>query len=320
WRVEGATDLVCSSYRTARGDTLVVVGNPTYAPLDGRLAGPPEATAGRQALQIDVLARIGRRTAFTPGYRWEPSPEHLTVPARSLVLAAFVRDPDGLEPFRRQRGFFRVDPVPRREPVPDGWALLADHDDPDWILASDRGTLTATERDPVDSRRALRVEPRPLHASAAIMLEFTEPRDWSGATALSLWIRPDRPYPLQAFDLRLRHRTGYTPAAHRAAPADLKDLPAGVWTQLRYDLEALPRQAVRAVRLYTNRQTLGAGHFDLDEVILEGPDRPADPAAAAAAATATAATPPAAAPTPATAPTPTQAPAAPATPGAAVPD
>ena len=272
WRVEGAPELLCSCYRTKRGDSLVVIGNTLYRSVEGRLVGPHKATAGRQVVQIDVLSRMGRSAPFTPGYRWEPAPELLEVPPRSFALVGFVADPQKLAGFASQQGFFRVAPVPRRTPIPAGATLLADSDDPDWVLVNDESRLHCTEDSPVDSRRALRVDPRPRHSSAALLLHFREPRDWSKSAGVTLWIRPARPYPVGAFELRLCNGSQYTPAATLESPGEDTMLPAGEWMRLAYRFGDTRRDDVRILRIYYHRDDKGSGAFDLDEVILHGTD------------------------------------------------
>jgi hypothetical protein len=272
WHVEDAPALVCSYYRTGRGDTVVVVGNTHYETLGGRLIGPADAMAGHEAVLIDVLSRMGRSAPFTPGYRWESAPERIEVPPRSFLLVGFVRDPQQLPAFAGQRGFFRLDPVPRRTPIPKGATLLADSDDPDWVMVNDDGSLGCTELDPVDSRRAMRVAPKPHHSSAALLLTFDAPRNWTESSGVTLWVRPEQPYPVSAFDLRMRNGNRYTRAAALESPTPDTTLPPGKWTRLEYTFGDMPRDNVRILRLYYHRGEKGSGAFDFDEVILHGAD------------------------------------------------
>jgi len=200
--------LACSSYTSARGDTILIIGNPTYETLNGRLTGPRKTIVGRRVVLIDVLSRMGKAAPFTPGYRWEAALEQIQVPAREFVVAGAVRDPMSIPAFAAQHGFFSLEPVARRTPVPPGATLLDNGDAPDWVIVNDDGLLGCTERDPVDSRRAVRVEPEPHHSSAALLLQFPEPRDWSTSTGITFWVRPDRPYPVRDKRHAAEHQTG----------------------------------------------------------------------------------------------------------------
>jgi hypothetical protein len=272
WKTSGAEGLAVSAYRTARGDTLLVVANPTYTDVQCALTGPTDATADRTFVIIDLLARLGRHTPFTPGYRWEKGdPARLSIGARSVGVFAWIRQPESLAAFAHQHGFASSDAQhARRTPVPEDATLLDDFEEPDWTLASDEGSLSPTGRDPVDTKSAIRVQPRPKHNAAAIMLRFDISQDWSTCKGLSFWIRPDKDFPVRAFDLRLsnggRYSAGSFLVSHR--PADM--LPAGKWTQVKYDFGKTPRQNVDILRLYFHRGELCSGSFDIDEMLLLG--------------------------------------------------
>jgi len=269
WKTEG---VAVSSYRTARGDTLLVVGNPTYAPVRAQLPKPADATRGRTFVGIDVLARIGKRSTSSIGYRWEPvPPDAVEVPARSFQLFAWVRDPNKLPAFAKQRGF-ASSPAQhaRKKPVPEGATLLDDFEDPDWTLASDKGGVATTDREPVDTVRAMRVQPAPEHDSAALLRTFTEPQDWSACTALSFSIRPDRELPVRALDIRLRDNERYGQSLKLVSHKSADKLPAGKWTELRYEFGKVKRDDVQILRIYFNRGSLLSGPFDLDEMFLHG--------------------------------------------------
>jgi hypothetical protein len=154
--------------------------------------------------------------------------------------------------------------------VPSGATLVDDFEDPDWTLASDAGGLATTDREPVDTVRAMRVQPAPEHHAAALLRAFTEPQDWTACTALTFWIRPDRRMPLRALDIRLRDHERYGPplklVSHKAADT----LPAGQWTELRYEFGKVQRDDVQILRIYFNRGALHSGPFDVDEMLLRG--------------------------------------------------
>ncbi len=272
WRAEGADGLVVSSYCNARGDTLLVVGNPTYTDAPFSVVGPETATEGRTFVSIDVLARVGRHSPSTPGYRWEKAdPKKLSVPARSLTLAAWIAKPESIAAFARQEGFAGSSANhERRTPVPAGATLLDDFEDPDWTLASDEGGLTTAYRDPVDTRRALRVQAAPMHNSAALMRTFERPQDWSGCEGLNFWIRPDKDLPVRAIEPRLRDEEKYGPSLTLVSHEPKAILPAGQWTQLKYEFREVPRDAVQILRIYLNRGNQYSGPFDLDEMMLLG--------------------------------------------------
>jgi len=283
WKAGPGAELVVSSYRTARGDTLLVVGNPAYTDAAFGLSGPADATRGRAFVAIDVLARVGRHSVSTAGYRWEPANlAKLSVPARSLRLYAWVREPESLAGFAGQRGF-AASPAEhaRRAAVPADATLLDDFEDPDWTLASDEGGVTTTDREPVDTRRALRVLPKPKQDSAALMRSFDVPQDWSASTGLSFWIRPDRDMPLRALEPRLRDHERYGPSLTLVSHKRTEVLPAGRWTQLKYEFRKVPRERVLILRVYFNRGGLVSGPFDLDELFLCG-GKPKEAAAGAA--------------------------------------
>lgn len=272
WKTVGGDGLAVSAYRTARGDTLLVVANPTYADVGCNLTGPVEATAGRSFVAIDVVARVGRRTTTTAGYRWEKrDPARLSIPARSMGLFAWIRDPQSLPAFARQQGFVdsQAEHV-RRVPVPESTTLLDDCEDPDWTIANDDGRISTTDREPVDTKHAMRVQPRPKHNAAALLRTFDKPQDWSTCQGLRVWVRPEKDFPVRALDLRLNDGKRYSGpvalASHRAAEV----LPAGRWTELKYDFGNTPRQAVHILRLYYHRNELCSGPFDVDEMLLVG--------------------------------------------------
>lgn len=272
WKAEGAEGLVVSSYATARGDTLLVVGNPTYADAQFRLAGPADAVQDRTFVAIDVLARLGRHSVSTPGYRWEKAdPAKLSVPARSLMLMAWIARPESIAAFAAQEGF-AGSPAnhQRRTPVPAGATLLDDFEDPDWTLASDDGSVTSTEREPVDTRRALRVLARPKHDAAALLCTFERPQDWSTCEALSFWVRPDKDLPIRAIDPRLRDDRKYGPSLTLVSPGPKTVLKAGEWTELKYEFGQAPRDTVGILRIYFDRGDKYSGPFDLDEMLLWG--------------------------------------------------
>jgi len=273
WRADGAGGLVVSSYRTARGDTLLVVGNPGFEPARARLVGPKAARDGRTFVAIDVFARLGRGSEYTPGYRWEAAdPGKVEVGARSLALFAFVREPRALARFAAQHGFFRVAASPRRRPVPKGARLVSNFDDPDWTLANDDGHLGPTRREPVDTARALHVAPKPHHASAALLRHFADPQDWRAFTTVTLWVRPERPLPVRSLEVRLRNANTYGPPATLASHKLDSLLPPGRWTQLRYAFRDVPREHVQILRIYYHRGELCSGPFDLAEIILHPAD------------------------------------------------
>jgi len=261
-----------SAYQTARGDTLLVVANTNYAPVRATLPKPAEATRGRTFVEIDVFSRIGKRSTSSIGYRWEPVAANVVeIPARSFRLFAWVREPDRLPAFAKQRGF-ASSPAQhaRRKPVPDDATLLDDFEDPDWTLASDEGGLVTTDRDPVDTARALRVQPAPLHDAAALLRAFPEPQDWTACTALSFWIRPDREMPVRALEVRLRDRERYGRPLALVSHKPAEKLPAKQWTELRYEFGRVKRDDVQILRIYFHRGALGSGPFELDEMLLHG--------------------------------------------------
>ncbi|NUQ01548.1 MAG: hypothetical protein HUU35_17015, partial [Armatimonadetes bacterium] len=270
WRVAGAEALQVSSYRSPAGDSLLVIGNPTFEPCGGRLQGPAAATAGRTAVAIDVLSRLGRQSPATPGYRWEPASLEVTVPARSIVLRAWLREPEAHPRLAAQRGFVPAVSAERKNPPPAGARVVDSMDDPDWVLANDGGTVAVTTDSPQDSGGALRVEPRPEHNAAALLHSFPEPQDWSKATALTLQVRPARPLPVSAFELRLRNDHQYGPPLRLVSPAAATMLPAGQWSELRYEFGEVPRQKVMILRIYHHRGERGGVPFDLDEILVHG--------------------------------------------------
>lgn len=272
WKAGGASEPVVSSYRTARGDTLLVVGNPTYTDAAFCLSGPAEATHARTFVAIDVLSRVGRRSVSTAGYRWEPAdPARLSVPARSLRVYAWIGQPESLAGFAEQRGF-AGSPAEhaRRAAVPADATLLDNFEDPEWTLASDEGSVTTTDREPVDTRRALRVLPKPKQDSAALMRSFDVPQDWSACRGMSFWIRPDRDMPVWAMEPRLRDHERYGPSLTLVSHNRTDVLPAGRWTQLKYEFHKATRTQVLILRIYFNRGKLLSGPFDLDELLLYG--------------------------------------------------
>jgi len=217
-----------------------------------------------------VLARMGRGSPTTPGYRWEPAEaSRIRVPARSFGLFAFVREPDARAGFAKQRGFVASTATkPRRTPIPEGALLVDDFEDLDWTLANDDGALLPNRREPVDTTQAMRVNPKPQHASAALLRAFAEPHNWTRFAALSFWIRPERPLPVKALEVRLRNEHQYGPAVKLVSPDPATVLPPGRWTELRYEFGSVPRDLVHILRLYHNRSGLCSGPFDLDEALL----------------------------------------------------
>ena len=276
WHIEGAKGVGVSAYRTARGDSVLIVGNPTYEDARVRLTGPAEDTAGHMFAAIDVLSRIGRISPATPGYRWEEAkPENLAIPARSFRVFAFVRQPETLPAFAKQRGFATSETARRRRtPIPEGATLVDDFEDPDWTLANDDGEMTATNQGPVDTVRALRVLARPQHDSAALLRTYALPQNWSGYSAISFWIRPDRPLPVRALDVRLRDKQRYGPPLKLVSHEVSAALPAGKWTELRYEFGDVPRNLVEILRIYYDRRNLLSGSFDLDEMMLHASGAP----------------------------------------------
>jgi len=272
WKAEGAEGLVVSSYRNARGDTLLVVGNPTYSDARFRLTGPAAAVEGRVFVSIDVLARVGRHSTSTAGYRWEKAdPGKLSVGARSLCLAAWIARPESIAAFAAQEGFTSSSAChERRQPVPAGATLLDDFEDPDWTLASDDGSVATTDRQPVDTRRALRVLANPKHNAAALMRTFDRPQDWSTCEALTFWIRPDKDFPVRAIEPRLRDDHKYGPSLALVSHPAKAILPAGKWTELKFEFRKVPRGTVHILRIYFDRGDLYAGPFDVDEMMLVG--------------------------------------------------
>ena len=272
WKTNGCDGVAVSAYHTARGDSLLVVGNTRFATARPRLPAPSEATNGRTFVAIDVLARIGKRSTSAIGYRWEAAaPGVVEVPARSFRLFAWVREPDKLPAFAKQHGF-ASSPAQhaRRKPVPEGMTLLDDFEDPDWTLASDHGSLATTDRNPVDTARAMRVLPAPEHHAAALLRTFEQPQDWSGCTGLSFWIRTDREMPLRALDIRLRDGSRYGLPLKLVSHKPADTLPAGNWIELRYEFGLVQRNAAQILRIYFNRDNLNPGPFDLDEMMLHG--------------------------------------------------
>jgi hypothetical protein len=270
WRIVGAKGVVVSAYRTARGDTALVVGNPTYEKARVRLSGPADATEGRTFVAIDVLSRIGRASASTPGYRWEQSkPDNLEIEARSFGVFAYVRQPEALPAFAKQRGFVGSEVAHhRRTPIPKGATLVDDFEDPDWTLVNDDGDVTTTNRDPVDTIRALHVVPKPKHEAAALLRSYALPQDWKGYAALSFWVRPDQPLPVGAFEVRLRDVNRYGAPMKLVSHEPSAVLPAGKWTELRYEFGSMPRDNVQILRIYYDRGKLCPGSFDIDEMLL----------------------------------------------------
>lgn len=269
WRVVTADDAAVSTYRNARGDTVLVVSNPTYEPMSVALDGPEAARAGRTFVALDVLSRLGRASAGTPGYRWEPADASaLQVGARSFGLYAFVRTPETLAGFAEKRGFAQFATGDRRTAVPEGVLLVDDFDDPDWVLVNDDGDLAASRASPVDTRAALRVQPQPKHRAAALLLQYAEPEDWAGYAYLTFWVRPDVVLPVRALDLRLRNADTYGRAMELVSHPPDATLQAGKWEPLRYDCRALQRDHVRILRVYYHRGDLCSGPFELDEMLL----------------------------------------------------
>ena len=269
WRPKGDHDVVASSYRTSRGDTVLVAANTGYEPASVSFVGPAREREGRTFVAIDVTARVGRSSPATPGYRWEPaSPDSVEIAARSVGLFAFVRDPGTFAAFARQRGFVAREKRERKAPLPEGALLVSDFDDPDWVIVNDDGEVTATDREPVETRRALRVTPKPKHNAAALLKHYPTPPDWSGFAELTLWARPDEPMPVRAFQVRLRNSHRYGPALKLTSHELTYTLPAGRWTQLRYEFADAPRNVVQTLRIYYHRGELCSGAFDLDEVLL----------------------------------------------------
>lgn len=269
WQAEG---LQVSSYVNEAKDTLLVIGNPTYTNAVVALRGPASATKERSFVSIDVLSRVGRHSPSTPGYRWEKAdPNKVGIPARSLALAAWIAKPEANAAFSKQEGFVAsLANHERREPVPNGTTLLDDFEDPDWTLASDEGVVLNTDCEPVDTRRALRVQAAPMHNAAALMRAFERPQDWSGCQALTFWIRPEKDLPVCAIDPRLKDEHKYGPPLKLVSHEPKAVLPAGQWTQLRYEFREVPRDAVSILRIYFDRGDLYSGPFDLDEIMLVG--------------------------------------------------
>ena len=267
WKARGA---VVSSYRSKRGDTVLVVSNPSYKPVKTKLTGPASATGGRTFVQIDVTARVGRFTPWTPGYRWEvASPDRIAVGARSFGLYAWVRKPEALTTFATQRGFWKEKAAAKRD-LPKGATLVSDFSDPDWLLVNDDGRVETTDRDTVNGR-AMRVLAKPKHNAAALMLRFRRPRDWTKQKTLTFWIRPDKPQPVSAFLTRLRNNFRYGPALRLVSPGIGATLPAGKWTKATYAFGEVPRQRVTILRIYFHKGNRNRGPFDMDEMLLHGP-------------------------------------------------
>ena len=278
WEVDGARDVVVSSYCTRRGDTLLVVANPTYEDAQCRVHGPAESRRGRAFVTIDVLARIGRSNAQTPGYRWEPCRmDMVKVGARSFGLFAFVREPDSLPRFAKQRGFVtKAQATARRVPIPEGAVLISDFDDPDWVIVNDDGRVATTDRDPVDTARAMRVLPKPKHNAAALLHMCSGSPDWTKFASIRFWLRPDTPLPVRALLLRLRNNFKYTPAMTLVSHPATATLPAHKWTRLCYEFRNVPRDRVQILRIYYHRGEQCSGPFDIDEMMLDEGTQAAD--------------------------------------------
>ena len=270
WKARGA---VVSAYRSKRGDTVLVVANPTYKPLRTTLTGPASEAQGRTFARIDVAARVGRFTAWTPGYRWEPA-GRIEIGPRSLGLYAWVRSPQALPKFAAQRGFWK-DAGDAKRKLPKGATLLSDFGDPDWLQVNDDGRVETTDRDTV-SGRALRVLPKPKHNAAALMLRFRNPRDWTKQKTLTFWIRPDKPQPVSAFLLRLRNNFRYGPVLRLVSPGIGSTLPAGKWSRVTYAFDEVPRQRVTILRIYYHKGVGVKAPFDMDEMLLHGEGAEAD--------------------------------------------
>lgn len=283
WRAEGAPAVVVSAYRNRRGDSVLVAGNPGFEDARFRLVGPEASTRGRTFVAIDVLSRVGRHSAATPGYRWEKADpgEPITVRARQLALFAWVERPDSLAAFARQQGLVSArEAHQRRTPVRAGATLLDDFEDPDWTLGNDDGRILTTLRDPVDTRRAMRLEAAPRHNAAALLHTFERLQDLSACTGISFWVRPDRDLPARAIEVKLRNAARWTPSAVLVSPQPKDVLRAGQWTELRYEFRNAPRTDVDILRIYYNRGDLYNGPIDFDEMLLLG-DPPRDAARAA---------------------------------------
>lgn len=269
WHCRRLEGCVVSSYRTARGDTLLVIGNPTYEAATVQLDGPDEAKRGQTFVAIDVFSRLGRGSPQTPGYRWEEAdPADVAIEPRSLGLFAFVREPRSLPKFAEQHGFIREAVSPRKQPIPPGALLVSNCDDPDWVLVNDDGRTAITDDHPVDTTQAMRVLPKPQHSAAALIRTYPEPQNWEPYAALTFWVRPSRPLPVRAFQIRLRNKFRYGPALTQTSHDLTAQLPAGHWTPLRYDFRGMPREHVQILRIYYHRGELCSGAFDIDEVIL----------------------------------------------------
>ncbi len=269
WRLEGAPEVAVSSYATAAGDTVLVLANPTWEPRAGKLIGPAAAREGRAPVAIDIFSRLGRGSAATVGYRWEPTdPDRVALGRRTMAVVAFVKEPDRRERFAAQKGFVSEAKVARKNPLPPGAKLVSDFDDPDWSLANDDGTLSVTREAPVDSGAALRVEPKPQHNAAALMHSYATAEDWREFGTLSLWLRPSQPFPVRALDVKLRNAHQYGPSLKLTSHKVQDILPAGQWTKLRYAFGDVPRERVMLLRIYHHRGQLCPGPFFLDEVIL----------------------------------------------------
>ena len=274
WRLEGVPEAVVSAWRNAAGETVLVAGNPTFEPVSGTLAGPRLAAAsdGRTLVAIQVDARVGRSTSTNLGYRWEPqTAAAITVPARSFQLLADVTEPDAQPQFAAQRGFFEpAKAAARKQLLPADAVLLSDGEDPDWVLANDDGSLAMTDDAPQDTSHAMRVVAKPHHSSAALLLNFAEPRDWREIRTASLWVRPVADMPVSAFDLKLRNVDTYGPSLKLTSPAAGTMLPAGKWTKLEYVFGDIPREQVRIFRIYYNRGEQCPAGFSFDEVMVHG--------------------------------------------------
>jgi len=269
WRLTGAGDAVVSSYTTARGDTVLVLANPTYGDVHGALTGPEDARRGRVLVSVDVLSRLGRSNPETPGYRWEEvEGEGVTVAARSFSLLAFVREPTRIPRLAEQCGFIAPSHVDRSEALPEGAHLVSDFDDSDWVLVNDDGGLRVTTREPVRTSSALRVSPKPRHAAAALLKHYPESVDWRGFSELTFWIRPDHALPVRSLQVRLRNSHRWGPSLKLSSHDVQGGLSAGQWVLLRYGFGDIPRDVVQTLRIYFHRGELNSGPFDLDEVLL----------------------------------------------------
>ena len=278
WRLAGADAVAVSSYRSRHGDTVLVLANPAYEPARGRLVGPGTDFAGRTFVDVDVLSRLGRASRDTPGYRWESAdPRDVEVGARAFRLCALVRRPEERPGFADRQDFLPAAETAKGVVRPDGTLLVDDCEDPDWVIVNDDGAVGTVDSGREGGGLALRVAPRPRHRAAALLLQFAEPRDWTGYGRLTLSLRPDTPMPVRALDVRLRNSHRYGPPMELESHATAAVLPGGEWSELSFRCGTVPRELVQILRVYYHRGELCRGPFAVDNVVLhpEAPDAPA---------------------------------------------